>query len=895
MSRVHDAGSAAASIAGAVALPLPAGDVEGLRGAARSLDRVAARARSTLTVRGTLGARLGAVWTGDAATAAGAEAAELARRCHPVVDALPAAARALLAYAAALDHAIARVRSLQRQWDALDAEHVLTALRLAALPDPTGTIGVLGMERSRADQAAGRARLSRAYSGVIDELTATARRCAVGISGVTGATFPPGRTVSAATVQSAVTGGLWFADGVVAARASRDAGLADSVLVRRAVSAGGGSAGGLRDDTVAQIATRIGARVDDPVYAQTLLSELGADGLAQLLLAAGVTRGGSGPRVDTVRRVLGAFGSLVITATSHRPPPGTDPRTRAQLASGAALLADDLVAGVDTVRVDPSGSGRATGAWLLGQLLSGARAAGDDRRLPARLTRRAAAAVASAEVAETRDADSEMRHGTTVRPDGAEAFASWFDDAARTGDALHVLLENVGDDPAEQAALLAEPLPGPGVTGGALSNSRGDRLTLGEHLVRRWITHEANGIESHPDLRLATDADLARLLSGVVSGTDAGAAETRARVMLELSRTSAHAMLEASTTRIYARSTAPVENLVVDWFSAMRENVDLALMTPLQASGPAPRYSAETSRGTQPWLDSRELAGVVGALAVDTGMGLHAKDAGAAYDRLVDHELAAAQTTVGGGGDVRRDIVRLGFLDQAASAALVAVARRQDALNRSAWQGLAEAGHAIDEIRRGGPMGLVSMVHTYAQGGTLRTTSDDLVIALVRSDVELSQTELDDARRATLVSRVESLAGGCADVRSTITVGAGRAPLLPTAGDLRAARQVEIRAAVDALLDDKAGGSAGSATERLGQRTGPTDRLHIVRPSHDVQPDACPSGRSSPPEKRRGWRAHTCPRTSGLCADVLMDQQLPTAPGHPGALVPRSTTATWFA
>ena len=178
MMRVHESGGAAATIAGAVALPLPAGDVEGLRAAARSLDRVAARARSTLTVRGTLGARLGAVWTGDAATAAGAEAAELARRCHPVVDALPAAARALLAYAAALDHAIARVRSLQRQWDALDAEHVLTALRLAALPDPTGTIGVLGMERSRADQAAGRARLSRAYAGVIDELKATARRCA---------------------------------------------------------------------------------------------------------------------------------------------------------------------------------------------------------------------------------------------------------------------------------------------------------------------------------------------------------------------------------------------------------------------------------------------------------------------------------------------------------------------------------------------------------------------------------------------------------------------------------------------------------------------------------------------------------------------------------------------
>ncbi len=455
-----------------------------------------------------------------------------------------------------------------------------------------------------------------------------------------------------------------------------------------------------------------------------------------------------------------------------------------------------------------------------------------------------------------------MRHGTTVRADGAEAFASWFDDASRTGDALHVLLENVGDDPAEQAALLAEPLPGSGVADGALSNSRGDRLTLGEHLVRRWITHEANGIESHPDLRLSTDADLARLLPSVSSANDVGAAETRARVMLELSRTSAHAMLEASTTQIYTRATAPVENLVVDWFSAMRENVDLALTTPLRASGPAPRYSAETSRGTQPWLDSQELTGVVGALAVDAGTGLHAKDTGAAYDRLVDRELAAAQTSVGAGADVRRDIVRLGFLDQAASAALIAVARRQDALNRSAWQGLAEAGHAIDEIRRGGPMGLVSMVHAYAEGGTLRTTSDDLVIALVRSDVELSQTERDDARRADLVTRIEALTGGCADVRSTITIGAGRAPLLPTAGDLRAARHAEIRAAVDAVLDDQASSSAGPATERLRQRTAPTDRVHIVS---SRGPAVCPNWTGCR-RRRVSRRVH---RAGRLCSDLF--------------------------
>jgi len=72
-------------------------------------------------VRGTLGPRLSAVWTGEAATAARSEADALRTRARGVVEALPAASRSLLTYAAALDHAQARIRSLQRQWDALDA------------------------------------------------------------------------------------------------------------------------------------------------------------------------------------------------------------------------------------------------------------------------------------------------------------------------------------------------------------------------------------------------------------------------------------------------------------------------------------------------------------------------------------------------------------------------------------------------------------------------------------------------------------------------------------------------------------------------------------------------------------------------------------------------------
>ncbi|MGN6524202.1 MAG: hypothetical protein ACTHMZ_13535, partial [Actinomycetes bacterium] len=745
-----------------------------------------------------------------------------------MAGALPPTARSLRTYAAALEHAIARVRSLQRQWDALDAERALASLRAAAVPDPTGTVCALADERARVEQALGRTRLSRAHERVLDELRASARRCAHVIAGVTEVTVPGSASCTPAQVRSAVTGGLWFADGVVSARESRDAALSDSVLVRRAVAASATSHAPVPDATAAALAARLRERADDPVYAQALLSELGADGLARLMMAAGVAQSQSGAHVDTVRELLAGMGSLVLTATSHSAPTGTDPRTRRQLASGAALLADDLVDAIGTVHDGP-GNGRATGAWLLGQLLSGARAAGDDRRLPPRLLRRAAAAAAPAEVSETRDADVRLRGGTTLDAGRAATFASWFDDASRSGDALHVLLEQMGEDPSEHAALLAEPLPDSVVAGGALANSRGDRLTFGEHLVRRWVTVEATGTASHPGLQLATDADLARLLQSVSDDSTAGAAETRARIMLELSRTSAHAMQDASTTRIYAGATAPIEEQVADWLSAMRENVDRALAQHDPLVNASLPYAAPTSRGMQPWLDGGELTEVVGALAVETGMGLRAKDPGAAYGRLVHTELAAARASARSGGDVYSDVARLGFLDQWASSALVAVSRRQDELNRSALVGMAETTHVVLAIRSGDKDQLWSMVQAYAQGGTARGAVDDLAIALVRSNVELAQTERNDVRRAGLLASLMTITGGGTDVVPSLAAGAQRGPALPAAEELRAARRAEVRGAWVALRDEKLQSLAGAALDRPRDRASAPDQVDAVR------------------------------------------------------------------
>ncbi len=124
MSRVHEAGRAAAAIAG-----------DGRAAAARGRRRRPARG-SAVAGPGRRAGSLDPHRAGDAGREArrgldrgrgdcGRRRGGRARETVPSRRRRPPRGRraALLAYAAALDHAIARVRSLQRQWDALDAEH----------------------------------------------------------------------------------------------------------------------------------------------------------------------------------------------------------------------------------------------------------------------------------------------------------------------------------------------------------------------------------------------------------------------------------------------------------------------------------------------------------------------------------------------------------------------------------------------------------------------------------------------------------------------------------------------------------------------------------------------------------------------------------------------------
>jgi hypothetical protein len=188
-------------------------------------------------------------------------------------------------------------------------------------------------------------------------------------------------------------------------------------------------------------------------------------------------------------------------------------------------------------------------------------------------------------------------------------------------------------------------------------------------------------------------------------------------------------------------------------------------------------------------------------------------------------------------------VARLGFFDQSASATLVALARRQDELNRSALNGVAEAAHMLFEIRRGNVTALFTAAHSYLDGGTQRTPQDELVISLVRSNVELAQTEVDDARRADLVTRIEAIAGRRSDVLPAMSVGARRAPALPTAEAVRAARSAEIRTAANAAVKDGAAGIGSSVEERLKQRAAPHDRVHVVDgPASSPRPHAVTGG-----------------------------------------------------
>jgi hypothetical protein len=790
------------TIPGFAALPSPPGDADALRAAAAALRRAAHTAHATAILRGRLATALPLVWTGSAAEAAVHESAELACRCASALLHLPVAASAFERYAALLEHTQRAVGRLQRAWDRAVEQHQVSvaAVRLRVGTDLEAA-GLL--MRLAEEHEAGLVRLSRQHAELRQEVDRAATHAAAALAALDDEALPPGREPTSTALRDRLIHGLPLSSGAAAEGAIRRAAGSDAEGLRRLLTMKppqSAAVSGLRDAVGA-----IEGRTGDVRYAQAFVEALGVDGLDRLVLALS----SSDVAVDVSRQVIGALGALLLTAVAPRASAEHDAGTARRLDSRAALLRDDLVASLSRVVGVDSTTTRATGYWLLGQLVVGARQSGVTARLPPLLLGRLTAGAATAEIGETRDADAERVHGTTMTPVGGSRFASNFDDASETGDALHTLLLEAGDDPAAAVALLSAPVEGTGAT-----NSRGQPLVLAEALVRRWLTHEASSTSTHTDLALATNDDLVRLMAatGPLTGDDEAAA-LRARVMAEISRTNAHALQERSTLLLYGRNTSVLESAAVDWVLDMPQSIDATLaVTP---TGTAEAWSIPVDGSHQPRLSLEELTGLVGAFAVEGGQprarvlagaaGPGGEDGspGQAHQRLIEGELdrAAQRSTAPGGADGLDDVTtRIGFFEQASSAALAEVARRRDAANQSMWRTLAEA-KALAVSWREGPQALGLALATLARGGTNRSSQDDLVISLVRSDTELEQTKVNERRSATITAGLDalrSLAGG-SEVPTTalLAAGARRAPSLPTSEQVAAARRQE---RLDALL-----------------------------------------------------------------------------------------------
>jgi hypothetical protein len=809
------------ALPGGAALPLPPGDVSALLAAARRLRAAAGRAGATGSLRGSLRASLPTVWSGAAATAALAEAGTLVSRARAVLDGLVDSAAVVEQYARSLETGQVRVRALQRRWD--DAVHErdrgLAVLTLRAGLDPMAA----------ASHAADRARvldrhevataaLGREHLRVLDELAARERSAARSLAALDASVLPPSVTPGRAAVEAFLTAGMPVASGAVHGRSVSAVAATDAVAVtdlRERVRRG--------EDVTADavvLAALLRARGRDPVYAQGFVEAVGVARLQQLLaelVGLGADgRGGGG--LDAWEEVAGAVGPLLLTAvvpaSSGGGVNGFDARTARAVDARAALLRDRLVAEMGAVHT-VAGGGRHSGYWLFAQALGRSRSAGWDRALPGGLVARLAAATASAERGESRDDDLELIRGTTLSPRGGAWFASLQDDPDRSGDALHVLLAEV-DDPASAAQVLTTPVDAQGLTD-VLTDARGGDPTLADVLVRRWVTDRnrtapsADPVTTAP---LATDADLVRLTALLPAGSTA-AAEVRARVMAELGRTAAFAAGSPDTAARQRAEAGELEATVAGWLTQMRASLDRSVAQPVaDAVGGGGGWSTSTEAGVQPSLTVAEVASVVGALALEDPWGPGASEPGAAFVRLVDGELAhlaevahaaSGETSLQAPEEVARTLSRLGFVDQAGSAALVAAARRRDELDRTSWQTLAEAKNVAASL--GNPVAAAMTVKDLVTGGTTRSSLDDLVVELVRSDAELEQTRLAEARRATLLDRVhEVVAGGLVGQPGSAAVllasGASRAPATATSAAVAQARQrLRTDAATTALWD----------------------------------------------------------------------------------------------
>lgn len=773
---------------------------------------------------------------------------------------MPAVREVLSRYGAELDHAVGVVLRLQARWDDAVAQFETETRRVSSLVG-AGAEQEAALACARERFEAAKARLSRAHANAMDMLRAADARAAARIQELCDETFGVRRVTG---VRADVLGGLSMAAGASRLAEAREA-------ARVAASQWRALGGDPHPVAVARWLEAHEGRLGDEDFVRAFVSEVGVAPLLATLNAVA----SPGARADgaVARDLAAAVGRLLVVAT-RRTTAGADgqvldPLTTQVRSATRELLRDELVNGLDAVLSSHGGRVRSSGYWLLGQALVGARVAGFDHGLDAGLLARLTAATAAAELGETRDSGFELAHGTTLDGRG-DQFATLFSEVAASGDALHVLLNEVRSADTART-VLAEGVDAP------LRNARGGRLTVAEYLVRRWIAYDNATPSSVDDLRLATTDDLRRLLGMSASDGSEASAELQARVSVEVGRTSAAAQLDHAMVVRYEGNVAAIEALMVPWLAAVKEAA-VAAQQALVAHGDA--YAvARGDGGYDPSLRLHEVVALVQAFALDGNFEADAKDPAEGYQRLLEATLEHLRAEVAAGTDVTGTIRLLGLYDAAASAALQQRAVFQDAMNKRMWENLIDAGLLTAGIVR-----FVARIRLQATGDSAAAGGSDLLVELLRSDLTGLQAQTNAARTTALAAEVRDIIGErgvCFPVAELFSVGAEGAPRVLTPDEAARSRTSSTWEVFNAHRDAQ---NLSGVSEGVG--TGGRD-LDATRAVHSSTVGSADGARSRLDTLPRGISSkvrmvRTEQELLELHADLARGGTTLTRPGYPG-------------
>lgn len=815
-------------VPGSVALPLPRTDAADLGAAARTLLQVAGAASRTATAGGALAGSVAAVWTGDAAVLAAGEARVVGARTRSIAEAMAECASILARHAESSGLTVAHIRRLQGEWDDELARHRATrrALEAEAATDPSAATQLVRLDAAY-DQA--KADLSRRYQVVVAEHERAAAHCAALIDAACTRVLPGALHASRGEISRAMLSGLTMpADAQKLAVIQQRAGQVASALLALGPEPSAAS--------VEAFLREHGLALADPDVATAFVEKAGARAVLEAAWRVGAPGGDGGTSADDELLALLGQALVVATSASTDGSAGETPALRAWRNRQQVMARDDLVRAMAQIYSlagrpgQPSAAqnpweapARASGAWLVGQLIVAARQSGFHRRFDQQALRALVAAAAESELAELEHPDGVLVHGTTLDSRGAP-FASLFADAASSGDPLHTLLAEVERDPVVAGRLLTQVLSPAG--GSRQVSSRGGRLTVAEYLTRRFATYVNSAPGTDLQLQLATQSDLQDLMA-VAAGTAEGRGAASA-VLRELGRTSELWSQLPGQQALYENNVGGIESDSVQWMLARGASIDAALL------------QQACSLTERPDLTRAELLWVLSAYARSGEYG-GAAEPGANAVRLREGLLDQLRESLRDGGPVSAALgaARVAFVERAFSGGLATQSQQFEAFVRQqARVGLDVASGAGGVARKGAELGskaamkaLGSWVGNAVTSGISLSSLQEASVLFLTPKYELAQTELNEAREAATRQQMAELLheAGIVDpgqveqiLDEAVGLAVGAGPNLLTAKQVReridAERVQALRAAVDARVDAKGEAFAKKHLPRPGNR-----------------------------------------------------------------------------